>query len=600
MTPAARRRDGGRLALAGAAATMAALCSVGLMATSAWLIARSAQHPPVLYLMVPVAAVQAFGIGRGAFRYAERLAGHDAALRVLAGLRMSAWDRLERLAPAGLPAFRTGDLISRLVSDVDSLADRWLRVRLPYAAAAVTGAAAVAVSAALLPAAALVLAVSLVAAALAAPLAAGLIARHAERELAPRRGEFAAATADLLAGAGELSVFGTSADAAHAAVQASQRLARVQARSASARGAGAAVSALAAGAALWGSLVLGVAGVRSGAMAGVALAVLALMPLAVHDVFTDLAPAAQQIPGLRSAAARVTDVMHRPDPVRGPATPAPLPAPPYHIRVSGLTARWEPDGPDVLRGADLDLPAGARVAITGPSGSGKTTLAMVLLRFLDPAAGTVTLGGTDITALDSGQVRSVIGLCAQDAHIFDSTLRANLRLARPDASDADLAAALRRARLGDWADSLPGGLDTPVGEHGARLSGGQRQRLALARVLLADFPVVILDEPAEHLDEPTADALTRDLLAAVAGRTVLLITHRPVDPGGVDQVLRVTGGRLEPASGDARLAAAPPRQAGIADALAPRGGTSRRMSVTAGQDRRPAGAVAAARPGGQA
>ena len=539
--------DRGRLALAGAAGTVAAVSSVGLMATSAWLISRSAQHPPVLYLMVPVAAVQAFGIGRGVFRYAERLAGHDAALRVLARLRMSAYDRLERLAPAGVAAFRSGDLISRLVSDVDSLTDRWLRVRLPYAAAATCGAAAVAVSAALLPAAGLALAVSLVAAALGAPLLAGVVSHRAERALAPRRGEFAAATVDLLAGAGELSVFGTSRRALHAVMQANQRVARVQARSATARAVGAAASTLAAGAALWGCLVLGVAGVSSGAMAGVVLAVLALIPLAIHDVVKDLAPAAQQIPRLRSAAARVSDVTGRPDPVQEPASPEPLPTPPYHIKVSGLTVRWEPDGPDVLRGADLDLPAGHRIAVTGPSGSGKTTLAMVLLRFLDPAAGTVTLGGTDITALDSDQVRSVIGLCAQDAHIFDSTLRENLRLARPEASDADLAAALRRAHLDNWVASLPNGLDTEVGEHGARLSGGQRQRLALARVLLADFPVVILDEPAEHLDEQTADALTRDLLTATAGRTVLLITHRPVADGHVDQVLRLTRGRLEPA-----------------------------------------------------
>ena len=542
---AASGHDGGRLALAGAAGTLAAVCSIGLMATSAWLISRSAQHPPVLYLMVPVAAVQAFGIGRGVFRYAERLAGHDAALRILARLRMSAYDKLERLAPAGVSAFRSGDLISRLVTDVDSLTDRWLRVRLPYAVAALAGAAAVAVAAALLPAAGLVLALSLVAAALGAPLLAGVIARRAERQLAPRRGEFAAATVDLLRGAGELAVLGTSQQALRAVTDKSQQVARVQARSAYARASGAAVSTLAAGAALWGCLVLGVAGVRAGTMAGVMLAVLALMPLAVHEVFSGLAPAAQEIPRLRSASARVADVLQRPDPVTEPARPAPLPGPPYDITVRGLTARWAADEPDVLRGADLDLPAGCRVAVTGPSGSGKTTLAMVLLRFLDPAAGTVTLGGADITTLDADQVRSVIGLCAQDAHIFDSTLRENLRLARPGASDDELADALRRARLDDWVESLPAGLDTEVGEHGARLSGGQRQRLALARVLLAGFPVVILDEPAEHLDEPTAEALTADLLAATAGRTVLLITHRPVVHTDVDQVLRLTDGRLD-------------------------------------------------------
>src|SRR5579863_4151957 len=169
---------------------------------------------------------------------------------------------------------------------------------------------------------------------------------------------------------------------------------------------------------------------------------------------------------------------------------------------------------------------------------------MVLLRFLEPSSGTVTLAGTDITELDSDSLRSVIGLCEQDAHIFDSTLRENLRLARPAATDAELWDAAGRARLSDWVAALPAGLDTPVGEHGARLSGGQRQRLALARVLLADFPVVILDEPAEHLDEATAEQLTRDLLSAVTGRTVLLITHRPVPPGTVDQVLRLDAGQL--------------------------------------------------------
>ena len=249
------------------------------------------------------------------------------------------------------------------------------------------------------------------------------------------------------------------------------------------------------------------------------------------------------MPRLRSAAARVAGVLAQPAPVTEPASPAPVPQPPYDLRIRGLTARWEADGPDVLSGLDLDVPAGQRVAVTGPSGCGKTTLAMVLLRFLDPAAGRVTLGGTDIMALESATVRRVVGLCAQDAHIFDSTLEANLRLARPDASPGELRDALARARLLDWVDTLPAGLATPVGEHGAQLSGGQRQRLALARVLLADFPVVILDEPAEHLDDDTARELTHDLLAATEGRTRLLITHRPVDAAEVDQIVRLGGSR---------------------------------------------------------
>jgi ABC-type transport system involved in cytochrome bd biosynthesis fused ATPase/permease subunit len=568
-----RDRSGRWLTLAGLAGTLAASCSVGLLATSAWLISRAAQRPPVLYLMVAAAAVQAFGLGRAVFRYAERLAGHDAALRILAGIRVTAYARLERLAPAGLAAFRSGDLVARLVGDVDSLADRWLRVRLPYAVALAAGALAVAVSAVLLPGAGLVLAVSLLAAAVAAPVVAIGAARHAGQQVTRRRGELAAATADLLRGIGELAVFGNPAAAVESAgarggggsrparslpagaslaqvTSADRELTRIQTRSAAARGIGAAVTVLAAGAALWGALLLGVPAVRSGALAGVTLAVVVLLPLAAHEVFSGLAPAAQEIPRLRSAAARVTAVMTRPDPVSEPAVPEPLPAPPYDIQISGLAARYHPDGPDVLHELDLEIPYGQRVAVTGPSGSGKTTLAMVLLRFLDPAAGTVTLGGTDITRLDGDEVRAVVGLCAQDAHVFDTTLAANLRIARAGASDAELRDALRRARLLDWAESQAGGLDTPVGQHGTRLSGGQRQRLALARVLLADFPVVIFDEPTEHIDQQTAAELTADLLAAGSGKTVILITHRPVGAADVDQLLRMEHGRRAAAPAD--------------------------------------------------
>jgi ABC-type transport system involved in cytochrome bd biosynthesis fused ATPase/permease subunit len=287
--------------------------------------------------------------------------------------------------------------------------------------------------------------------------------------------------------------------------------------------------------------------VRAGALAGVLLAVVVLTPLAAHEVFAGLGPAAQEIPRLRASAERVAEVLARPAPVAEPNAPQPLPAPPYHLAARGLTVGWTPGEP-ALRDVWFEVPAGSRVAIVGPSGSGKTTLAMALLRFLDYAggAGAVTLNGIDIRAFAADDLRTVVGLCEQDAHVFDSSLEANLRLAKPDATQDQLRDALARARLLAWTDSLPLGLSTPVGEHGARLSGGQRQRLALARVLLADFPVVILDEPAEHLDDETAGELTRDLLAAVAGRTVLLITHRPVDPGTVDQVLRLADGRVAP------------------------------------------------------
>ena len=556
-----RTSDGTRLVLAAGLGAVAAACSVGLLATAAWLISRSALRPQVLFLVAPAAVVQAFGFGRAVFRYAERLAGHDAGLALLAARRVRVYDTLARLAPTGIADYGSGDLIARLVADVDSLADRWLRVRLPYAAAAVAGTGAVALVTALQPEAGLILATTLLVSALAAPAAAIALSRREERNLAPLRGDLAAATLALLESAAELTAFGAAERALAAVQDKGTQVGRATARSGYGRGAAAAVSALAAGAAVLGAVCFAVPAVRAGALAGVLLAVVVLTPLAAHEVFAGLGPAAQEIPRLRASADRVAAVLARPAPVAEPAAPRPLPEPPYRLAARGLGVGWTAGEP-VLRDVWFDVPAGSRVAIVGPSGSGKTTLAMVLLRFLDygsgqaggsgeageaDGAGTLTLNGIDIRSFAADDLRRIVGLCEQDAHVFDSTLEANLRLAKPDATDGELRDVLARARLLAWTDSLPQGLGTPVGEHGARLSGGQRQRLALARVLLADFPVVILDEPAEHLDEETADELTRDLLGAVAGRTVLLITHRPVDPATVDQVLRLADGRLTPA-----------------------------------------------------
>jgi thiol reductant ABC exporter CydC subunit len=527
--------------VAGAAASVAA---IALTATSAWLISRASQRPPVLSLTIGVVAVQAFALARSVFRYLERLVSHDAALRALAAMRVTAYRRLERLAPAGLPTFRSGDLVSRLVADVDGIADRWLRILLPYTTAAVAGAGTVCFVALLLPSAALVLAASLVVAVVVAPWAAGTAARQAERRIAPRRGELTVAALDLLRCCAELLAFGAAPAGLDRAAAADRALGQAEGRSALGRGIAASVTSLAAGASVWACVVLGVPAVRSGALPGVALAVLVLTPLAAHEVFGALAPAAQQLPRIRASASRVQAVLRQPDPVREPASPWPAPAPPYDLLIEGLSARWEAAGPDVLSGIDLSVPAGRRVAVVGPSGAGKTTLAMVLLRFLDPSAGRVSLGGTDITRLDGDTVRTIVGLCAQDAHVFDTTLGENLRLARREATDEQIREALRRAGLLGWVESLPAGLDTDVGEHGVRLSGGQRQRLSLARVLLADFPILVLDEPAEHLDERTADELTRDLLAATEGRTILLITHRGAGLRQVDEIVRIEAGRL--------------------------------------------------------
>ncbi|WP_405811122.1 thiol reductant ABC exporter subunit CydD [Streptomyces sp. NBC_01520] len=545
----------GKLGLALLLGSLAVGSSVGLMAVSGWLISRASEQPPVLYLMVAVTATRAFGIGRAVFRYAERLVSHDAVLRMLAELRVAVYRGLERIAPAGLRTARRGDLLSRLVSDVDALQDYWLRWLLPAGTAVAVGTAAVGFTGRLLPEAGAVLAVGLLLAGVGVPLVSGACARHAERRLSPARSALAVRITDLLAGTAELTVAGALPARKELVRGADAALTRIVSRGATASALGGGLSALICGLTVVGAAAVALPAVYDGRLAGLELAVVVLTPLAAFEAVTGLPLAVQYRQRIKRSAERVHEVLDAPVPVQEPAVPAEAPASPFPLAVRGLSARYEGAERDALDSVDLTLTAGKRVAVVGPSGSGKTTLAQVLLRFLDAREGTYRLGGVEASALDGDTVRTFVGLCAQDAHVFDSSIRENLRLARTGATDDELRDALAGARLLSWAQSLPDGLDTLVGEHGARLSGGQRQRLALARALLADFPVLVLDEPAEHLDLATADALTVDLLAATRGRTTLLITHRLAGLDAVDEVLVLDGGRVVQQGPYAALAA---------------------------------------------
>ncbi|WP_103546911.1 thiol reductant ABC exporter subunit CydD [Streptomyces sp. B226SN101] len=545
----------GRLTLALLLGSLAVGSAVGLMAVSGWLISRASEQPPVMYLMMAVTATRAFGIGRAVFRYAERLVSHDAVLKLLADLRVSVYRGLERIAPAGLRTTRRGDLLSRLVADVDALQDYWLRWLLPVGTALVVGTAAAGFTGWLLPEAGVILAVGLLVAGVGVPLVSGACARRTERQLAPARAALATRVADLLGSTAELTVAG-ALPARQARLRTADRLlTRIASRAAAATALGGGLSALVCGLTVVAAAAVAVPAVHDGRLSGVALAVVVLTPLAAFEAVTGLPLAVQYRQRVARSAERVFEVLDAPVPVREPESPAEEPAAPFPLEVRGLSARYPGAARDALSSLDLTLTPGRRIAVVGPSGSGKTTLAQVLLRFLDASSGTYRLGGVEAAALESDTVRRSVGLCAQDAHVFDSTIRENLRLARPGATDPELRDALSRARLLEWAAALPQGLDTPVGEHGARLSGGQRQRLALARALLADFPVLALDEPAEHLDLPTADALTADLLDATRGRATVLITHRLTGLEAVDEVLVLDAGRVVQRGPYAELAA---------------------------------------------
>ncbi|WP_406478055.1 thiol reductant ABC exporter subunit CydD [Streptomyces platensis] len=550
-----------RFALALLLGSLALGSAVGLMATSGWLISRAAQQPPMLYLMVAVTATRAFGIGRAVFRYAERLVAHDTVFRMLGDVRVAVFQRLERLAPAGLRERSRGDLLSRLVADVDAVQDYFLRWLLPVGAAVLVGAGAVGFTGWLLPEAGAILAGGLLLTGVAVPVLSGALARRAERRLAPARGRLATRVVDVLTGTAELTVAGALGARTESVRRADRELTRIASRSATVAGTGAGLSALLCGLTVAASAVAGVQAVHAGRLTGVALAVVVLTPLAAFEAVAGLPLAVQYRRRTRHAADRVFEVLDAPEPVCEPVTPAAAPATPFPLAVQELTARHPGQDRPALDGIGFTLTAGHRLAVVGASGSGKTTLAQVLLRFLDEESGTYTLGGTAAREMAGDAVRRLVGLCAQDAHLFDSSLRENLRLARPEGRDAadadrDLWEALGRARLADWVRGLPAGLDTMIGERGARLSGGQRQRLALARALLADFPVLVLDEPAEHLDLATADALTADLLTATEGRTTVLITHRLTGLDAVDEVLVLDGGRAVQRGTYAELAAA--------------------------------------------
>ncbi len=537
-TLALARPAAGRLALATLLGAGAIAAAIGLIATSAWLISRSSQRPPESVVAVAIVGVQFFALSRGLCRYAERLVGHDAAFRVLANLRVTVYERLERLAPLGLPAFGGGELLARLIDDVESLQDLILRVLPAFAIALVVGAATVAAVWLMLPAAAAILLVALILAGAIVPWLTSTLAARAETRQAAARGELTASVVDLLEGAPELIANDAGEEYLRRTLAHDVELTRIARATARTAGVGQGLTRLCSGLAMWGALLVGVSAVHAGRLDGVLLAGIALIPLVAFELVSALPGATQTLQRVRRSASRVFEAIDAPPPVIEPAHPHALPTQ-HTVRVRGLGASY-PDHEHehiVLAGVDLDLSAGRRVAVIGPSGAGKSTLAAVLLRFLSYQQGSVTLDGVEISELDGDAYRRVVGMVDQNAHVFNTTIEENLRIAKREATREELYAVLGQVRLEEWVHQLPQGLLTKVGERGTRMSGGQRQRLALARALLGDFPVLILDEPTEHLDTPTADAILAEVLSATREAATLLICHRLAGLELFDEVL---------------------------------------------------------------
>ncbi|MDA3922811.1 MAG: thiol reductant ABC exporter subunit CydC [Salinisphaera sp.] len=522
------------------------LTNVALLAVSGWFItamALAGLGMGTINYFTPAAGIRALAIIRAVGRYGERLVTHDATLHGLAELRGWFYQHLEPLAPARLQFYRGGDLLSRIRADIDTLDNFYLRVLAPSVAAAFSVLLMTAFITLYSGPVALINLAGLLAAGLVLPLWAQWLGNAPGERAVSRRADLRAAVADSVRGLGELEVYQASARQAATIDRLGAELIAPQRQQARIDGLSSALSGLASRLTLWLALLVVIPLVASQQLGGADLAMIAFFVLAGFEGVAALPLAFQSLGETFAAARRIFEIVDAEPMVTDPSHEADLPAK-FDIEFKQLRMRYAPDGGWALDGIDLKVAAGARVAIVGPTGSGKTSLFNVLLRFWGYQEGSLDLGGQPLTGFSGETVRSWCAVVAQQTHLFNASVRDNLLLACPDASQDALIAALRQACVYDEIAALPQGLDTLVGEIGARLSGGQARRVAIARALLKDAPILLLDEPTEGLDVTSEQAVLQALEALMIGRTTLLVTHRPQALRYVDHVVVLGRGRV--------------------------------------------------------
>ena len=515
--------------------------SVGLMAMSSYLIARSALVADVYDVTIPITLVRVFATLRAAFRYLERLATHRATFSILAHLRTWFYAAIEPLAPARLQGLRSGDLLARIVGDIETLENFYVRVVTPPVVAALVTALACLMIGSFDAVLGLALLVFLLLTGVALPLIALWLSTHPAGELAAARAELNALLVDQVQGIADLLAFDGEQQHQARVVSAGRRLARLQHDLAMVRGLTNALAVLLTGLAALTVLWLAIPLVTVGRIEGVYLALLPLTAIASFEAVQPLAVALQHLQANRAAGQRLFELIDAPQPADAAQSPAPSDS---SIELRNVRFAYGAGEPPALDGVSLRVPPGGRVAIVGPSGSGKSTIVNLLLRFWEATEGQALIGGHDVRAYRAEDVRGLLAVAPQRVHLFNATIRDNLALANPDASDEQIAAACRMAQLADFIDALPQGYQTQVGENGLLLSGGERQRLAIARAILTDAPIVILDEATANLDALTEQRLMESLEPFLRTRTVIIIAHRPAVWQGIDQMVRLESGRV--------------------------------------------------------
>ncbi|NTY62978.1 thiol reductant ABC exporter subunit CydC [Mycolicibacterium sphagni] len=515
-----------RLVLAIVLGSLALGSALALAGVSAWLITRAWQMPPVLDLSVAVVAVRTFGISRGVLGYCERLASHDTALRAAASARSEIYRRLAH-GPADVTArLHSGDLLTRVGADVDTLADVLVRALVPIGVATVLGVTATAVIAMISPAAAVVLALCLLIAGALAPALAARAVRAQEAVARQLQSERDVAAVTALEHAAELRVAGRLPAVIAQAEQRQRDWGSAIDHAAAPAAAAAAVPILAIGASAIGAVLVGI-GIAAHT-APTTLAVLMLLPLSAFEATVALPAAAVALTRARISAHRLAELVPTEVTTTGVSVATPAHTP--ELRASEVRAGYPGSRPG-QRAVTLALQPGARLAITGRSGAGKTALLMTLAGLLPAVSGKVTVDGVPTGSLSESELRSAVCYFAEDAHLFSTTVRDNLLVPRGDCGDEELTHTLATVGLGDWLSSLPGGLSTVLAGGASAVSAGQRRRLLLARVLLCPAPIVLLDEPTEHLDAADGQRMLRALLDDRHGllspeRTVVVATHQ--------------------------------------------------------------------------
>ncbi|MEJ7816461.1 MAG: thiol reductant ABC exporter subunit CydC [Rubrobacter sp.] len=532
-----------RVALAILLGVATVVGNVGLLATAAYVISAAALMPLLAALAGPIYLVRLFGVGRAAARYAERMVSHNLTFKLLADLRTWFYARLEPLAPARLLRYRTGDLLSRIVKDVEELENIYLRVLSPVVVAAVISLLTFMLFYLFDPLLAFVSLGFLVITGVGVPLLVRVLARGLGRRQLELRGQLNARIVDDIGGVQDLLAFGLEHDRRREVSALNRKLDRVQKRMAFITGLQNTLSDLAMNLAMLTILVLAIPLVARGEIPGVYLAFLALVILGSFEAIQPLGMAFQFLGRSVEAAKRLFEVVDAEPEIEDPAKPL-SPPETYALEFDRVSFGYETGGPPVLKDVTFTVKPGCRVAVVGPSGAGKSTLVHLALRFWDPTTGEIRLGGHDIRGYAQDDLRREFAVVSQDTHVFNDTLRGNLLLAKPGATDEELERVLTQAQLSGLARRLPKDLDSPLGEQGLSLSGGERQRLAVARALLKGAPLLVLDEPTANLDPVTERELLDAAYELMRGRATLVVTHRLVRMEEMDEILVLDAGRI--------------------------------------------------------